>query len=272
MSSASAFGRCTMSRDRCPSEKTAVEAVARRPDGKFSGVAAVRPSNRQQAIEDRLAFEGIQWKLTPANYGSGSRQCAQRLQPDPALVPAGQGQPGGARRIPCCLGMPRLALANSGVSGSSWNPWPATSAPATTRGDVAGVDCSAFVSAAWGLSVHYTTAAIPAIAKPVENPVGPEARLMRLNKPGSRCHTCSCKRPHRPKRPRGWRRSTRLQAGAAMRQRLPAGGFGCWSEATRRTVCFARFCSRIRPHGVRETPTGNTPRPGREQKQPSRKR
>jgi hypothetical protein len=40
------------------------------------------------------------------------------------------------------------------------------------------------VSAAWGLSVHYTTAAIPAIAKPVDNPwdLRPGDAL---NKPGS---------------------------------------------------------------------------------------
>ena len=52
------------------------------------------------------------------------------------------------------------------------------------RSDVAGVDCSAFVSATWGLSVHYTTAAIPAIAKPVGDPwqLRPGDAL---NKPGS---------------------------------------------------------------------------------------
>jgi hypothetical protein len=52
------------------------------------------------------------------------------------------------------------------------------------RPDVAGVDCSAFVSAAWGLSVHYTTAAIPAIAAAVANPwdLRPGDAL---NKPGS---------------------------------------------------------------------------------------
>jgi hypothetical protein len=52
------------------------------------------------------------------------------------------------------------------------------------RADVAGVDCSAFVSAAWGLSVHYTTAAIPAIAKPLENPWDLKPGDA-LNKPGS---------------------------------------------------------------------------------------
>ena len=50
--------------------------------------------------------------------------------------------------------------------------------------DVIGVDCSAFVSATWGLATHFTTMAIPAITQPVENPLD----LLpgdALNKPGS---------------------------------------------------------------------------------------
>ena len=35
------------------------------------------------------------------------------------------------------------------------------------RSDTTGVDCSAFVSAAWGLSTHFTTVAIPSITQPV---------------------------------------------------------------------------------------------------------
>ena len=38
------------------------------------------------------------------------------------------------------------------------------------RTDTAGVDCSSFVSATWGLSTHFTTAAIPAIAQQLSNP------------------------------------------------------------------------------------------------------
>src|SRR5439155_3517538 len=32
-------------------------------------IAAVRPSNRQQVIETAFAFEGVQWLVTPQNYG-----------------------------------------------------------------------------------------------------------------------------------------------------------------------------------------------------------
>ena len=52
------------------------------------------------------------------------------------------------------------------------------------RRDVAGVDCSSFVSATWGLSTHFTTIAIPSIAKELSNPwdlLPGDA----LNKPGS---------------------------------------------------------------------------------------
>ena len=52
------------------------------------------------------------------------------------------------------------------------------------RPGVAGVDCSAFVSATWGLQAHFTTVAIPAITNPIPNPWD-----MRpgdaFNKPGS---------------------------------------------------------------------------------------
>src|SRR4029453_11590298 len=52
------------------------------------------------------------------------------------------------------------------------------------RTDVAGVDCSAFVSAAWGLSTHFTTAAIPAITRRLDNPWDLQPGDA-LNKPGS---------------------------------------------------------------------------------------
>jgi hypothetical protein len=119
-------------------------------DGKFDAIAAVRPSNRQQTIKTAFAFEGLQWKLTPANYGS---------DPDTA-----------------CTGFNRIRR--------PWYLQGKVSTRNSPRTDVAGVDCSAFVSAAWGLSVHYTTAAIPAIAKTVENPWDLKPGDA-LNKPGS---------------------------------------------------------------------------------------
>lgn len=152
-------------------------------DGRFDAIAAVRPSNRQQTIETAFAFEGLQWKLTPANYGP---------EPDTACTGFSrirrpwylQGKVNQeVRGVPYCWGC-HGSLANFRLrveAGTMAGNVCTRNAPRT---DVAGVDCSAFVSAAWGLSVHYTTAAIPAIAKRVENPWDLKPGDA-LNKPGS---------------------------------------------------------------------------------------
>ncbi|MGY3513773.1 hypothetical protein [Bradyrhizobium lupini] len=150
---------------------------------KFDASAAVRPSNRQQAIETAFAFEGIQWKLTQANYGNDpDSQCSgfSRVR-RPWYLHGKVNQE--VRGVPYCWGC-HGSLANFRQrieSGTLAGNVCTRNAP---RPDVAGVDCSAFVSAAWGLSVHYTTAAIPAIAAPVANPwdLRPGDAL---NKPGS---------------------------------------------------------------------------------------
>ncbi|BAR60852.1 hypothetical protein NK6_7701 [Bradyrhizobium diazoefficiens] len=150
---------------------------------KFDASAAVRPSNRQQAIETAFAFEGIQWKLTQSNYGSDpDSQCSgfSRIR-RPWYLQGKVNQE--VRGVPYCWGC-HGSLANFRQridSGALAGNVCTRNAP---RPDVAGVDCSAFVSAAWGLSVHYTTAAIPAIAAPVANPWDLKPGDA-LNKPGS---------------------------------------------------------------------------------------
>jgi hypothetical protein len=52
------------------------------------------------------------------------------------------------------------------------------------RSDGTGVDCSAFVSAAWGLAQHFTTVAIPSITDPVRNAWDMQPGDA-INKPGS---------------------------------------------------------------------------------------
>ena len=152
-------------------------------DGKFSAIAAVRPSNRQQAIETAFAFEGVQWKLAPANYG-----------PDPDTSCTGfsrtrrpwylQGKVNQqVRGVPYCWGC-HGSLANFMQRMDAGTMAGNVCTHNAPRTDVAGVDCSAFVSAAWGLSVHYTTAAIPAIARKLENPWDLKPGDA-LNKPGS---------------------------------------------------------------------------------------
>jgi hypothetical protein len=153
------------------------------PSGKFTAIAAVRPSNRQQVIETAFAFEGIQWLVTPQNYGSDpDAACSgfSRIR-RPWYLQGKVGQQ--VRGVPYCWGCHgSLASFRSQIErGVKAGNVCTRNAP---RSDVAGVDCSAFVSAAWGLGVHYTTAAIPAIAKPVANPwdLRPGDAL---NKPGS---------------------------------------------------------------------------------------
>jgi hypothetical protein len=149
----------------------------------FTGIAAVRPSNRQQVIESAFAFEGIQWLVTPANYGQDpDNACTgfNRIR-RPWYLQGKIGQQ--VRGVPYCWGCHgslaqfRAKIEHGAMAGNVCT----RNAP---RSDVVGVDCSAFVSAAWGLSIHYTTAAIPAITKPVSNPwdLRPGDAL---NKPGS---------------------------------------------------------------------------------------
>jgi hypothetical protein len=145
--------------------------------------AAVRPASRQQAIETAFAFEGVQWRLTPANYGG-----------DPDMACSGfsrirrpwylQGRVNQeVRGVPYCWGC-HGSLANFRQRIEAGTKAGNVCTHDAPRMDVAGVDCSGFVSAAWGLSVHYTTAAIPSIAKALDNPWDLKPGDA-LNKPGS---------------------------------------------------------------------------------------
>ena len=152
-------------------------------DGKFDAIAAVRPSNRQQTIKTAFAFEGVQWKLTPANFGSDpDTACTgfDRIR-RPWYLQGKVNQE--VRGVPYCWGC-HGSLANFRLRIEAGTMAGNVCTRNSPRIDVAGVDCSAFVSAAWGLSVHYTTAAIPAIAKTVENPWDLKPGDA-LNKPGS---------------------------------------------------------------------------------------
>jgi hypothetical protein len=163
-----------------------IDVEGGRPEGLFRGkgaIAAVRPLSRQSVIETAFAFESIRWKVTPANYGSDpDTVCTgfQRIR-RPGYLHGKLGQE--ARGIPYCWGCHgslsqiRAKFDKGVLAGNVCtrnNP----------RTDVAGVDCSAFVSATWGLAQHFTTLAIPTIAKPL-----PNAWDMlpgdALNKPGS---------------------------------------------------------------------------------------
>jgi hypothetical protein len=131
-------------------------------------VAAVRPLTRQQVVQTAFGFEGLQWRLAPTNYG-----------PDPDTTCTGFNRirrPGylsgklnqEVRGVPYCWGCHgslnqfQARIASGMLAGN-------VCTHNDPRPDVAGVDCSAFVSAAWGLVNHFTTAAIPAITTELAN-------------------------------------------------------------------------------------------------------
>jgi hypothetical protein len=147
-------------------------------------IAAVRPLTRDQVIATALAFEGIQWQVNAAAYGRDpDTVCtgfAGRIR-RPFYLHGKLGEQ--VRGIPYCWGcmgsLDQISakIAHGVLAGNICTH----NAP---RPDVTGVDCSAFVSAAWGLANHFTTDAIPAIAQHVQNPW--ELRPGdALNKPGS---------------------------------------------------------------------------------------
>jgi len=146
-------------------------------------IAAVRALTRQKVIENAFAFEGVQWRLTPAVYGRDpDTSCSgfNRIR-RPGYLSGKLNQE--VRGVPYCWGCHGslnqfLAnIANGMLAGNVCthnNPRP----------DTAGVDCSAFVSAAWGLSTHFTTAAIPGITQQLDNAWDLQPGDA-LNKPGS---------------------------------------------------------------------------------------
>jgi hypothetical protein len=145
--------------------------------------AAVRPASRQQAIETAFAFEGLQWRLAPSNYGGEPDMACSgfsRIR-RPWYLQGKINQE--VRGVPYCWGC-HGSLANFRQRIEAGTKAGNVCTHDTPRADVAGVDCSGFVSAAWGLSVHYTTAAIPSIAKALENPWDLKPGDA-LNKPGS---------------------------------------------------------------------------------------
>lgn len=146
-------------------------------------VAAVRPLTRAQVVQTAFGFEGLQWRLAPASYG-----------PDPDTTCTGFNRirrPGylsgklnqEVRGVPYCwgchgsLGQFQARIASGMLAGN-------VCTHNDPRPDVAGVDCSAFVSAAWGLANHFTTAAIPAITTELDNAWDLQPGDA-LNKPGT---------------------------------------------------------------------------------------
>jgi hypothetical protein len=146
-------------------------------------IAATLPLSRQRVVETAFAFEGIRWRLSQSTYGRDpDSSCTgfDRIR-RPGYLHGKLGQE--VRGIPYCWGCHgslqqiRAQFDRGVLAGNVCT----RNAPRT---DVAGVDCSAFVSAAWGLATHFTTAAIPAISRRLDNPWDLQPGDA-LNKPGS---------------------------------------------------------------------------------------
>lgn len=146
-------------------------------------IAAVRPLTRQRVQETAYAFESITWRVNPSAYGADpDTRCDgfNRIRRPGYLI----GRAGETvRGIPYCWGcqgsLPQIASKiERGVLAGN------VCTRNTPRSDVTGVDCSSFVSAAWGLSTHFTTMAIPSIAARIDNPWDLRTGDA-LNKPGS---------------------------------------------------------------------------------------
>ena len=142
---------------------------AARPRKGKGPIAAVVPLTRQRVVDTAFAFEGIRWTVTPSAYGRDpDTVCTgfNRVR-RPGYMHGKLGQE--VRGIPYCWGCHgalyqiRAKIQSGMMAGNVCT----RNAP---RRDVIGVDCSAFVSATWGLATHFTTMAIPSITRRLENP------------------------------------------------------------------------------------------------------
>jgi hypothetical protein len=146
-------------------------------------IAAVRPLSRQQVVATAFAFEGLQWRVTPAVYGRDpDTACTgfNRIR-RPGYLSGRLNQE--VRGVPYCWGCHgSLAQFEANINRGMLAGNVCTHND--PRPDVTGVDCSAFVSATWGLANHFTTAAIPAITTELQNAWDLQPGDA-LNKPGS---------------------------------------------------------------------------------------
>jgi hypothetical protein len=166
-----------------PNQARLAEVRGKGDKGGKGPIAAVRPLTRQQVVETAIAFENVQWRLTPAVYGRDpDTACTGFDRVRRPWYLAGKVNQE-VRGVPYCWGCHgslnqfRTNVANGMLAGNVCthnNP----------RTDVAGVDCSAFVSATWGLATHFTTAAIPSITTQLQNAWDLQPGDA-LNKPGS---------------------------------------------------------------------------------------
>ena len=130
---------------------------------------AVGPLNRRRVLQTAFAFEAIAWRVNAGAYGADpDTPCTgyDRVR-RPWFLQGKLDQV--VRGVPYCWGcmgsLSQVAgrIAHGTLAGN-------VCTRNDPRADTAGVACSGFVSAAWGLSTHFSTLAIPAIARRLEDP------------------------------------------------------------------------------------------------------
>ncbi|MBB3354397.1 hypothetical protein FHT70_004349 [Rhizobium sp. BK049] len=171
---------------REPGRKLAVArpakpAIAAKP-GKGPKVA-ILPKSRGDVIERAIGFETLNWLVTPAAYGKdpgpGCVNMNRLRRPFYLFGKRGQTVKG----VPYCWGCktPLEDFTNGVMDGQTAGNVCTKSAPQT---NILGVDCSGFVSEAWGLKMHVSTRAIPSITRRLSDPWSLQPGDA-LNRPGS---------------------------------------------------------------------------------------
>ena len=170
-------------------KNTAVIEGAPRPElaASFPALAgagvAVGPLSRQRVLQTAFAFEAVTWHVNAGSYGADpDTSCSgfDRIR-RPGFLEGRLDQD--VKGVPYCWGcMGSLAQVASRINRGTLAGNVCTRN--NPRPDTAGVDCSGFVSATWGLSTHFSTMAIPAIAQRLDNPWDLQPGDA-LNKPGS---------------------------------------------------------------------------------------
>ncbi|WP_181708490.1 hypothetical protein [Chthonobacter rhizosphaerae] len=155
----------------------------RPPKAKRPPKVATRVTSREAVVERAIAFETLRWRVDASAYGPDpAPRCpnmnrAQR----PQYLNGKLGTE--VKGVPYCWGCKTSPEAfEAGLDRGL------TAGNVCTRSEirkrVVGVDCSAFVSEVWGLKAHVTTAAMPAITRPLKNPWSLRPGDA-LNKPGA---------------------------------------------------------------------------------------
>lgn len=171
---------------RTPRAKIAIDLPAppmsEAKPGKVPKVAVV-PKTRNDILERAFAFETITWRLTPSAYGKdpgpGCANLNRLRRPRYLVGKLGQEVQG----VPYCWGCKTpiqdfvKGLERQKIAGNVCTK----SAP---QSNILGVDCSGFVSEAWGLKAHFATSAIPQISRRLSDPWSLQPGDA-LNKPGS---------------------------------------------------------------------------------------